>query len=93
MGGCWIRPAGCFEPGGKLRGCLLPAIVATTLANLERRRSFDLPWIREGEPADAVFNALAIVPMTGRLPGAMYDRPPFDVEESTRLIKKGYQAD
>jgi hypothetical protein len=51
------------------------------------------PWIREGEPEDAVFNALAIVPMNGRLPGAMYDRPPFDVEESTRLIKKEYQAD
>jgi hypothetical protein len=46
------------------------------------------PWIHDGGPGDAVFKALAVVPMTGRRPGVMYDRPPFDVEELIRLIKK-----
>ena len=50
------------------------------------------PWIHDGEPEDAVFKALAIVPMTGRLPGVTYDRPPFDVEELIRLIKKESEA-
>jgi hypothetical protein len=50
------------------------------------------PWIHDGEPEDAVFKALAIVPMTGRLPGAMYQGPPFDVEELIRLIKEEYKA-
>jgi hypothetical protein len=88
MEGCWIRPAGCFEPGGKLRGCLLPAIVASWLRHLQilsEGGHLTFPWKREGEPEDAVFNALANM--------TMYDRPPFDVEESTRLIKKAYQAD
>ena len=51
------------------------------------------PWIHDGEPEDAVIEALAIVPMTGRRPGVMYERPPFDVEELIRLIKKRSEAD
>jgi hypothetical protein len=51
------------------------------------------PWIHNGEPEDAVFKALAIVPMTGRRPGVMYERPPFDLEELIKLIKKEYEAD
>ena len=50
------------------------------------------PWIHDGEPDDAVFKALAIVPMTGRVPGVTYEGPPFDVEALIRLIKKEYQA-
>jgi len=46
----------------------------------------------DGEPEDAVFKALAIVPMTGRRPGATYEGPPFDVQELLSLIKKEYQA-
>jgi hypothetical protein len=42
---------------------------------------------------DAVFKALAIVPMTGRRPGVMYEKPPFDLEELIKLIKKEYEAD
>jgi hypothetical protein len=49
-------------------------------------------WIHDGEPEDAVFKALAIVPMTGRRPGVMYDGPPFDVEELIRLIKRESEA-
>jgi hypothetical protein len=52
----------------------------------------NFPWVHDGEPEDAVFKALAIVPMTGTAPGVMYERPPFDVEELIRLIKKEYQA-
>jgi hypothetical protein len=33
------------------------------------------------------------VPMTGRRPGVMYERPPFDLEELIKLIKKEYEAD
>jgi hypothetical protein len=52
----------------------------------------NFPWIH-GEPEDAVFTALAIVSMTGRRPGVTYDRPPFDVEELIKLIKKESEAD
>jgi hypothetical protein len=38
------------------------------------------------------FRALAIVPMTGRRPGVLYEGPPFDVEELIRLIKKESEA-
>ena len=44
------------------------------------------------KPEDAVFKALAIVPMTGRRPGVTYKRPLFDVQELIRLISKEYQA-
>ncbi len=47
----------------------------------------NFPWIHDGEPDDAVFKALAIVPMTGRPPNEMHERPPFDVEELIRLIE------
>jgi hypothetical protein len=53
----------------------------------------NFPWIYDGEPEDAVFKGLAIVPMTGRLPGLMHERPPFDVEELIGLIKKECEAD
>ena len=53
----------------------------------------NFPWMHDGEPEDAVFKALAIVPMTGRRPGVTYDRPPFDVEELIRLIKKESETD
>ena len=50
------------------------------------------PWIHDGEPDDAVFKALAIVPMTGRVPGVTYEGPPFDVEELIWLIKRENEA-
>jgi hypothetical protein len=49
--------------------------------------------MHNGEPEDAVFKALATVPMTGRQPGVMYEKPPFDLEELIKLIKKEYEAD
>ena len=52
----------------------------------------NFPGIHDGETEDAVFKALAIVPMTGRRPGVTYEGPPFDVEELIRLIKKEYEA-
>jgi hypothetical protein len=48
----------------------------------------NFPWIHDGEPEDTVFKALAVVPMTRRRPGVIYEKPPFDVEELIRLIKK-----
>jgi hypothetical protein len=44
-------------------------------------------------PEDAVFKARAIVPMTGRRTGLTYERPPLDLEELIKLIKKEYEAD
>jgi hypothetical protein len=31
--------------------------------------------------------------VTGRTPGVMYEKPPFDLEELIKLIKKEYEAD
>jgi hypothetical protein len=66
----WTGPAGCFEFGGKLRRCVLPIIVATTLTRiLSEAGHLNFPWIHDGEPEDAVFKALATVPMAGSDPG------------------------
>ena len=51
----------------------------------------EFPWIHDGKIDDAVFKALAIVPMTG-LPPSGGGPFPFDVDELIRLIKKESEA-
>ena len=46
-----------------------------------------MPWLHDGKPDDAVFKALAVVPMTKMPPGGR-EGLPFDVEELIRLIRK-----
>jgi hypothetical protein len=51
-----------------------------------------LHWLQEGKPSDAVFKALAVLPMTGLPPGVVRESPLFDVEELIRLIQKESEA-
>jgi hypothetical protein len=45
------------------------------------------PWIHDGKPEEAVFKALATIPMTGINPKVMREGLPFDVEELRRLVQ------
>ena len=62
-------------------------------SQFERLRNFheltgtNLPWLHDGKPDEAVFKALAVVPMTKMPPGGR-EGLPFDVEELIRLIRK-----
>lgn len=51
-----------------------------------------LSGLTGGKPSDAVFKALAIVPMTGMNPGVVRDGPPFDPDELVRLIREAESA-
>jgi hypothetical protein len=50
-------------------------------------RPQEFPWIHDGKVYDAVFEALAILPMTG-IPNEGLPGPPFDMDELLRLIKE-----
>ncbi|MGB7730238.1 MAG: hypothetical protein WBL50_19575 [Candidatus Acidiferrum sp.] len=52
--------------------------------------TFTLPeaLLADGEPSDAVFKALATVPMTRLEVGVNIEGPPFDIEELSRLIRE-----
>ncbi len=46
------------------------------------------PWIKGDKIDDAVFNALAVLPLTG-IPAGGTSTPPFDPDELVRLIQSG----
>jgi hypothetical protein len=46
------------------------------------------PWLQDGVPKDAVFEALATVPMSRMQVGVVYDKPPFDVDEFVKLVQR-----
>jgi hypothetical protein len=54
--------------------------------SLEQASGF--PWAHDGKVDDAVFKALAIVPMTG-IPNEGITSTPFDMDELVRLIQSG----
>ena len=83
---------GVLSPGANFGDVFYRLSWLRHLQILSEAGHLTFPWIHDGEPEDAVFKALAIVPMTGRPPGVMYERPPFDVEELIRLIKKESEA-
>jgi hypothetical protein len=58
-----------------------------TLRNFYELTGTNLPWLHDGKPDEAVFKALAVVPMTKMPPGGR-EGLPFDVEELIRLIQK-----
>jgi hypothetical protein len=62
------------------------------LRHISEATGASLPWPREGKPGDAVFKALATVPMTGLPPGVVRKVPPFDPEELIRLIMEEPEA-
>jgi hypothetical protein len=81
-----------MQPGGKCRGFLVSVVDTRNAATLNEATGTSLPWPREGKPGDAVFKALAIVPMTGLAPGVVRKVPPFDPDELIRLIKQESEA-
>jgi hypothetical protein len=83
---------GVLSPGANFGDVFYRLSWLRHLQILSEAGHLTFPWIHDGEPEDAVFKALAIVPMTGRRPGVTYERPPFDVEELISLIKREYQA-
>jgi hypothetical protein len=44
------------------------------------------PWIHDGQPDDAVFQAAAAFPMEKMRTGVVREGPPFDVEEFVKRI-------
>ena len=48
----------------------------------------EFPWIKGDKIDDAVFNALAVLPLTG-IPEGGTSTPPFDPDELVRLIQSG----
>ena len=48
----------------------------------------EFPWIKGDKIDDAVFNALAVLPLTG-IPAGGTSTPPFDPDELVRLIQSG----
>ena len=93
MGAVGLDLQGVLSPGANFGDAFYRLSWLRHLQILSEGGHLTFPWIHDGEPEDAVFKALAIVPMTGRLPGAMYEGPPFDVEELIRLIEKESKAD
>jgi hypothetical protein len=51
-----------------------------------------LSGLTDDKPSDAVFRALATLPMTGMNPGVTHDGLPFDPAELVRLIKEAESA-
>ena len=90
--GVGLDQQGVLSPGANFGDVFYRLSWLRHLQILSEAGHLSFPWIHDGEPDDAVFKALAIVPMTGRTPGAIYEGPPFDVGELIRLIKKEYQA-
>ena len=91
--GIGLDQQGVLSPGASFGDVFYRLSWLRHLQILSEAGHLNFPWIHDGEPEDAVFKALAIVPMTGRRPGVTYDRPPFDVEELIRLIRKESEAD
>ena len=93
MGVVGLGLQGALSPGANFGDVFYRLSWLRHLQILSEGGHLDFPWIHDGEPEDAVFKALAIVPMTGRPPGVTYETPPFNVEELIKLIKKEYEAD
>ena len=90
--GIGLDQQGVLSPGANFGDVFYRLSWLPHLQILSEAGQLTFPWIHAGEPEDAVFKALGIVPMTGRRPGVTYDRPPFDVEELIRLIKRESEA-
>ena len=90
--GIGLDQQGVLSPGANFGDVFYRLSWLRHLQILSEAGQLTFPWIHDGEPEDAVFKALGIVPMTGRQPGVTYDRPPFDVEELISLIKTESEA-
>jgi hypothetical protein len=62
-----------------------------TLLKLREAGTLDIPHVHHGVPNDAVFGAMATLPMCAAERGVRHDGFPFQMEELLRLIKEyGY---
>ena len=90
--GIGLNQEGVLSPGTNFGDVFCRLSWLRHLQILSEADHLNFPWIHDGEPEDAIFKALAVVPMTGRRPGVAYEGPPFDLEELMKLIKKEYRA-
>jgi hypothetical protein len=62
--------------------------ILAILQYLKRTGGLELRWLSDGKPSQAVFKALAIVPMTSIPVGKPTSQLPVDLDELARLIQK-----
>jgi hypothetical protein len=80
------------SPGANVGAVWYRLSILEMLRHISEITGTSLPWPREGKPGDAVFKALATVPMTGLPAGVVRTVPPFDPDELIRLIQKESEA-
>jgi hypothetical protein len=80
------------SPGANVGAVWYRLSILEMLRHISEITGTSLPWPREGKPGDAVFKALATVPMTGLPPGVVRKVLPFDPDELIRLIKEKPEA-
>jgi hypothetical protein len=80
------------SPGANVGAVWYRLSILEMLRHISEITGTSLPWPREGKPGDAVFKALATVPMTGLPPGVVRKVAPFDPDELIRLIKEEPEA-
>jgi hypothetical protein len=80
------------SPGANTGAVWYRLSILEMLRHVSEVTGTSLPWPREGKASDAVFKALATVPMTGLAPGVVRKVPPFDPDELIRLIMEESEA-
>jgi len=76
------------SPGADARAVFFRVGMLRLLQMLSHSGTLISPWLHDGKPDDAVFKAIATVPMLGVGVGTPREGFPFDVEELIKLIKK-----
>jgi len=80
-----------LSPGANLGDLIYRLGWIGQLKEWSEARPLEFPWIHDGKIDDAVFKALAILPMS-ELPPSGRGPFPFDAEELMGLIKKESEA-
>jgi hypothetical protein len=62
--------------------------ILALLLYMKKMGGLEFSWLPEGKPSNAVFKALAIVPVIGVPVGKPTNRLPFDLDEFSRLVQK-----
>ena len=76
------------SPGADVRAVFFRVSMLRMLEMLSASGGLISCWLHDGKPDDAVFKAVATVPMLGVGVGTPREGFPFDVEELIKLIKK-----
>jgi hypothetical protein len=75
-----------LRPGADAGAAWYRLSVFSVLQQMSKAGALPLPWLSDGKPSEAVFRALAVVPMRGIAVGKPTNSLPFDIEEFSRLI-------